>query len=345
MSKFDPSDHPIEVQAYAVDANAPAYAASAQLPPGAPPQLGGGGAYCDSERAKAYLDAKGWPLGLQELFCSNANRVAQRYYLLDDSGSMASTDGHLPEAGPRSPPCSRWSELSETMRFHMEAVVAGDLNTQIRFLNATHSNEPLRLGGGQDPNGVNKATIDAIFDEGPSGMTPLCEHMRAIVADITKNASELRRTRQRAVIVIATDGESSDGNLVQAMKPLERLPVWVTVKLCTDDDRIVNFYNELDNQLEVEMDVLDDFRSEAAEVAEAGNNWFTYGLHLHRMREMGLVSKEFDLLDEQKLTHDQMSVIVRIVSSPLNLSARMSAFSDTTRLTITHTHTHHPLNQ
>ena len=34
--------------------------------------------------------------------------------------------------------------------------------------------------------------------------------------------SELRRNGQKAVVVIATDGESSDGDLAMAMRPLQR---------------------------------------------------------------------------------------------------------------------------
>ena len=52
--------------------------------------------------------------------------------------------------------------------------------------------------------------------------------------------SELRATGQRVVVVIATDGESSDGDIVSAMRPLQQLPGWVCfllehgVKICGD---------------------------------------------------------------------------------------------------------------
>ena len=58
--------------------------------------------------------------------------------------------------------------------------------------------------------------------------------------------------------VIATDGESTDGNLADAMKPLEELPVWVVIRLCTDEDSVVEYWNNIDSQLELDMDVLDD---------------------------------------------------------------------------------------
>lgn len=38
------------------------------------------------------------------------------------------------------------------------------------------------------------------------------------------------------------------------------------VRLCTSEQAVVDFWNHLDEQLEVEMDVLDDYESEAKEV-------------------------------------------------------------------------------
>ena len=58
--------------------------------------------------------------------------------------------------------------------------------------------------------------------------------------------------------------------------------------------------------------VLDDYASEAAEVMKV-NNWFTYGEPLHRMREFGSPLKELDLIDEAKLSADQMRSALAIM--------------------------------
>jgi len=47
---------------------------------------------------------------------------------------------------------------------------------------------------------------------------------------------------------------------------LENLPVRVIVRLCTDEKSVVSFYNELDNELELELEVLNNFMQEALEV-------------------------------------------------------------------------------
>jgi hypothetical protein len=77
------------------------------------------------------------------------------------------------------------------------------------------------------------------------------------------------------------------------------------VRLCTDEENIVNYWNNIDSQLEVEMDVLDDLRGEAEEVGE-NNAWLTYGEPMHRLREFGVLIKEIDMMDSDKLTLDQI---------------------------------------
>ncbi len=60
------------------------------------------------------------------------------------------------------------------------------------------------------------------------------------------------------------------------------------------------------------MDILDDITGEAKEIA-AVNSWLTYGEPLHRMREFGVTIKELDILDEARLTPDQIIAVIRVV--------------------------------
>jgi hypothetical protein len=191
--------------------------------------------------------------------------------IVDDSGSMMTNDGHYlldTKAGKKSVQCSRWKELADAMKFHAQLAHISDACTEFRLLNGA---QPIIIGNtpGMDKSQPSDALnmFNAVLDGSPGGGTPLCRHIREVIGQITLMAPQLRANGHRAVVTIATDGESSDGDIAAAMKPLQNLPVWVVIRLCTDDDKIVEYWNNIDAQLELEMDVLDDLFGEAAEVS------------------------------------------------------------------------------
>ena len=81
--------------------------------------------------------------------------------------------------------------------------------------------------------------------------------------------------------------------------------MWVILRLCTNEIQVVQFWNNIDKQLELNIDVIDDLEGEANEVFKV-NKWMTYGVQLQRFREFGSTSKEMDVLDESPLGKEQM---------------------------------------
>ena len=152
------------------------------------------------------------------------------------------------------------------------------------------------------------ARVMSAFDITPSGGTPLCYHITSVVAIIRNIEPQLRANAQKATIIICTDGEASDGNVIEALRPLQNMPVQIVLRLCTDDDRISLYWKKIDEDLELNMDVIDDFTSEALEVHKL-NPWLTYGEPLYFLRAFGLYLKEFDLLDEIPLSAEQAKAI------------------------------------
>ena len=161
----------------------------------------------------------------------------------------------------------------------------------------------------------------------PGGCTPLTAHITEIHRKVVEMTPELRRTGTRVVIVIATDGLPTDEmaqggayekkRFVDALKLLEGLPVWVVIRLCTDEEEVVDFYNNLDEQLELSLEVLDDFCGEALEVY-GHNPWLNYTLPLHRCREMGYHHRVFDLIDERALTKTELRDFFEILFGDLD---------------------------
>ena len=115
----------------------------------------------------------------------------------------------------------------------------------------------------------------------------------------------LRKNGQQACVVICTDGESTDGDIIHTMRPLKELPVWVIIRLCTDDSAVVDYWNDTARQLGIKIDVLDDLKGEAEEVYNR-NNWLTYAEPLHRLREFGIGLKEFESLDDEAFSLGQI---------------------------------------
>jgi hypothetical protein len=164
---------------------------------------------------------------------------------------------------------------------------------------------PVTIGSSAEGDVVSLPILSAILDGSPGGGTPLCRHVNEIAASITAIAPDLRASGKKAALVIFTDGEASDGDLSEALKPLHDLPVWVVVRLCTDEESVVKYWSDIDKQLELNMDVIDDPMGESVEIQRI-NYWLTYGTPLHRLREFGVTAKEFDMLDEGKLSAEQM---------------------------------------
>jgi hypothetical protein len=261
--------------------------------------------------AKKFLTAKGWPAGLQEALLKSVKKLPLRYFICDDSGSMLTNDGHrILGSGPSTKiiGCTRWSELVDSLRFHAELSVAAGAPSEFRLINVA---KPIMLGMGEgDEESLEE--LNELFENGPAGQTPICDHIRAVIADIRSMEDKLKANKQRVAVIIATDGEATDGDIAEAMKPMQDLPVWVVIRICTDEDKIVSYWNDIDEELELEIDVLDDFSAEGVEVTTV-NGWLTYGEPMHKLREFGAVIKECDLLDESTLSTEQMHVIVSIL--------------------------------
>mmetsp|Transcript_10377 Transcript_10377/g.15617 ORF Transcript_10377/g.15617 Transcript_10377/m.15617 type:complete len:284 (+) Transcript_10377:537-1388(+) len=211
-------------------------------------------------------------------------------------------------------------EIQECVDYHVQISAMLHAPTVFRLLNnpgvSAGSQEFDIATKGEDmiPSDVSNA-MNIMSRTRPSGCTPLTEHITEIHSSISAMKESLQSEGKRAVVVLATDGLPTNeygecnsyikDSFVRSLKKLEGLPVWLVVRLSTDEEDVVDFYNSLDDQLELSMDVLDDFCGEAAEIYEH-NPWMNYALPIHRLREMGFHDRVLDMIDERPLTHAEI---------------------------------------
>lgn len=198
--------------------------------------------------------------------------------------------------------CTRWEELCDTMRFQFFVSIDENIPSKFLFLNNKKIYETFQS--------THQMLQEMLVMEG--GGTPLCETINRVADDIELHKFELIQSRQKVVVFIATDGQSSDGDIRIPLSRLRDLPVHLILRLCTNDENIVNYWNQIDNDLELHLDVLDDFYSEAREIYRV-NPEICYSECIHQYREFGTKTQEMDILDERKLSFDQLKNFARMI--------------------------------
>ena len=271
------------------------------------------------------LVQQGFTRGLAQAVGESIEVFPLRVWIVDNSGSMSHNDGNrFVETSNTSDvkvvQCTRWKEIQETVEYHARMAALLKAPTIFRLLN----NPGLRVGPqtfGVADKGEHlidsdlQLALTTISNASPSGVTPLCRHIYEIREQVLLLTPRLNAEGRKVSIIIATDGLPTDEHgyggsqrkteFTAALRSLEGLPVWIVIRLCTDEEDVVEFYNDLDSQLELSLEVLDDFMGEAQEVYGC-NKWINYSLPMHRCREMGFHHRLFDLLDERKFTKGEL---------------------------------------
>ena len=254
---------------------------------------------------------------------------AQRIWVVDNSGSMNHDDGHRIvhnfDRTVQTVRCTRWEEIRECVNYHIRLASLLEAPTTFRLLNPTKGIHQLSVGQADSQDKIMYEANNAINElkkVRPLGCTPLTQHIMEIHRQISGMAASLQAKGQRVAIIIATDGLPTDERgyggaarqheFVEALRLLEGLPVWVVIRLCTDEEEVVSFYNDIDEILELSIDVLDDYLAESEEVY-AVNPWLNYALPLHRMREMGYQDRLFDLIDNRRLTKNEIRDFIALL--------------------------------
>eukprot|EP00521_Asterionellopsis_glacialis_P017026 CAMPEP_0195291352 /NCGR_PEP_ID=MMETSP0707-20130614/7745_1 /TAXON_ID=33640 /ORGANISM="Asterionellopsis glacialis, Strain CCMP134" /LENGTH=395 /DNA_ID=CAMNT_0040351657 /DNA_START=52 /DNA_END=1239 /DNA_ORIENTATION=+ len=276
------------------------------------------------EKQVQRLMQQGFTRGLAQSLSMNNQSFPYRIWVVDNSGSMQKDDGHRiietkSKNNVKIVPSSRWDEIRECVNYHVRMAGLLEAPTSFRLLNhpgATVGEQQFDVANAPGTAAESMQNAMSIMNKArPGGCTPLTKHILDIHSSIRQMAPDLRQSGKRVVIVLATDGLPTDElgyggieqqqQFVESLRMLEGFPVWIVIRLCTDEDDVVDFYNDLDEQLELSLEVLDDFCAEALEVYEH-NKWLNYALPLHRCRELGYYDRVFDMIDERSLTKSEL---------------------------------------
>jgi len=240
--------------------------------------------------------------------------------ILDNSGSMSKNDGKLYEDPSkisgykplRTFGASRWQEMKQKVKDVCDYNADREMPTTIHFLHQGRENKtPFELDFS------NPAAVSQWMNKkSPGGGTPLTETITNIIPD-------LRRTKKPCTLVIFTDGQPDGGfqpfkRTVQKMLQEVDNNIAITINLCTDEEEVVGFYNDLDADVEVQrllhdkssqIDVNDDASSEMKEIFSV-NPWIRLN-HMNYVAKLaGCLNKEYDNIDERALTGREMHLLV-----------------------------------
>jgi len=273
------------------------------------------------------LEFLGLPPKMAATVADEDRSIGLRLFLLDNSGSTAAYDGkvieELPDGTLAIRACSRWDEIKRMALDHAEWNAQLGTPCEFVLLNPRHSPpvsgvDFVRLDAHDSAARCQIAALKDMLDSsGPGGPTPIRTRIRELHQRVLGSKAALQRAGLRVVLCCVTDGlptGSTRQELVQTLRCfMQELPVCVTIRLCTDDSNVADFYSDVERDLELPLDVLDDLQGEAREIAKKGNGWFVYTPAMHRLREGGTFVKVFDLLDERLLTAVEAALFAQML--------------------------------
>lgn len=290
----------------------------------------------DTQRIQA-LRSLGVPWGLALQLTEEDSQIALRIFLLDNSGSTATHDGQK-LVGDRMVTCTRWEETKAMAMAQAEWNARVGTPCEFILLNPPQGlsgQDSLREGidyvriapeaEGSSDEQIQR--LQVLLDRTrPAGRTPLVARVKDIHARVAMEKASLATAFQKVFVILVTDGVPTDaGTMLRSTtavrcdfigalrKIVHELPVFLVIRLTTDDDNVVDFYNKIDEEVEFPLEVLDDIESEAKEARAKGNGWLTYSPVLHKIREQGTFIKLLDLLDERCLQASEAMVLARLM--------------------------------
>lgn len=250
------------------------------------------------ENLKGKMQGLGYTKEMIEFIIDELSVCKHRFYIGDDSGSMGIADGKYFN-GILYSQCTRFEEMLEGLSESFSICSRAGINSEFISLN----NGKITIkSGGNDNLEQDDRTFKSTFYT-PNGGTPL----RKTLSDLLDNIKRLPKD-ERKKLVLYSDGESSDGDITNIIKEIQSYNTSITIRLCTDESQIIQYWEKIDKQLEIRLDIIESYTEEKTAVIKI-NKDLRYTNHIHRLRQFGIISNDFDRMDETKLTESQINKI------------------------------------
>ena len=286
---------------------------------------------------------QGFSTGLAKRIVQHTDQHPLRIYLIDNSSTQLHADGHL-VVQSKNPPfriqlvdCTRWEEVCAMLIWHAEFAAWCQTPMVLRLLHDPGATVgPQQVGVAASKHLSCTEELDRLKEllgnTRPSGgTTRLLIHLREMLQTILEISPRLQEEAKGIVLVICTDGLPTDDQgqespqvtkeFTNTLKLLQGQQVSVVVRLSTDEERVVQFYQQLDHKSEsstsfgrstFHLDVLDDYVSECHQVLKR-NPWLNYGYPLHLCREQGVSVEILNALPQRNLSIEEASVVMGLL--------------------------------
>jgi hypothetical protein len=241
-----------------------------------------------------------FPPGIQTRMMASTNEL--RVWVIDNSGSMSNSDGNginhdktKVEAG-----WERYDELKQTIEFVAEFSNATKSRVKYFLLNDVGNTSEFETGvwTSDSEKEAEMKRVNDIMSSSPRLFTPLIARTTEAIGFIERE----KENYEHIYLMIASDGEPNDGDstdLERILRQVEPSKLHIVVRICTDDKGVNSFWKRFEQNRELRLDTVDDFKGESQEIYNL-NDWLNYGLELHRFREWGTDEPLFDFIDEDK---------------------------------------------
>ena len=261
------------------------------------------------------LEESGWPSGIGKTFLESNEHIGLRFIIIDNSRSMLKRDAHRLIGGrvddPKMEVCSRWEQVTSSILSLISLADAAEAPTEVRLLNKA---EPVMVGLGISEKNMEEITTLLAIE--PCGLTPLCKQLQGVIDTVRDMEQQLHDSGKKAWLLIITDGESTDGNVAEMLKPLQGLPLQILIRMCTEEIEVCDYWENINASLDLDIRILNDVMVEAQRCMES-NPWLTYGAPIHHAREFGMMLNvpALDVLKDRSLTKGEIKTLAKILLS------------------------------